>query len=63
MLIFISQFSQGVDKNDFTILSMYDRNDPSRDGKSIRDRSDSFIDIPIDKNWKTHLTVLFDAYK
>ena len=25
MLIFISQFSQGIDKNDFNILSMYDK--------------------------------------
>jgi hypothetical protein len=60
MLIFISQFSQGIDKNDFSILSMYDRNDLSRDG---RNRLDSFIDIPIDKNWKIHLAVLFDKYR
>lgn len=39
---------------------MYDRNDLSRDG---RNRSDSFIDIPIDKNWKTHLAVLFDTHR
>ena len=25
MLIFISQFSQGIDQSDFNILSMYDR--------------------------------------
>lgn len=54
MLIFISQFSQGIDKNDFNILSMYDKSE------NARDRYDSsIIDIPIDKNWKNRLAILF----
>jgi len=52
MLIFISQFSQGIDKNDFSILGSYDRNDKG-------DSYGAFIDIPIDKNWKKRLANLF----
>lgn len=63
MLIFISQFSQGIDKNDFNILSMYDRNDNSKDARNFRERLDSSIDIPIDKNWRLRLAVLFERYK
>jgi len=63
MLIFISQFSQGVDKNDFNILSMYDRNDNSKEGKNYKEKLDYSIDIPIDKNWKARLAVLFELYK
>jgi len=49
MLIFISQFSQGIDKNDFTILSSYDRSD-NRQGLES-----AMIDIPIDRNWRKRL--------
>jgi hypothetical protein len=52
MLIFISQFSQGIDKNDFNILGSYDRTDN-------KGNDASFIDIPIDKNWRKRLAVLF----
>ena len=53
MLIFISQFSQGIDKNDFSILSSYDRTD-NKDGiDSV------IIDIPIDRYWKKRLAILF----
>lgn len=54
MLIFISQFSQGIDKNDFNILSSYDRSD-NRQGLES-----AMIDIPIDRNWKKRLAVLFE---
>ena len=54
MLIFISQFSQGIDQNDFNILSMYDR----FEGKKEKDFTS--IDIPIDKNWKKKLAILFE---
>jgi hypothetical protein len=62
MLIFISQFSQGIDKNDFYILSMYDKTEV---GKSqYKDRFDpTIIDIPVDKNWKKKLAVLFERNK
>ena len=54
MLIFISQFSQGIDKNDFAILGSYDRTDNKADNLGA-----AFIDIPIDKNWKKRLADLF----
>lgn len=54
MLIFISQFSQGIDKNDFNILSSYDRSDNRLGLES------AMIDIPIDRNWKKRLAVLFE---
>jgi hypothetical protein len=60
MLIFISQFSQGIDKNDFNILSMYDKSETYNSKNYIKDRYDSaVIDIPIDKNWKKRLSTLF----
>ncbi len=60
MLIFISQFSQGIDKNDFNILSMYDKSESAKIGKGSKDRYDSvIIDIPVDKNWKKRLSILF----
>ena len=52
MLIFISQFSQGIDKNDFNILGTYDRSEAREHLES------AIIDIPIDKNWKKRLAVL-----
>ena len=52
MLIFISQFSQGIDKNDFNILGSYDR---SENNKGL----DAMIDIPIDRYWRKRLAVLF----
>jgi len=54
MLIFISQFSQGIDKNDFSILGSYDRTDNKADSLGV-----AVIDIPIDKNWKKRLANLF----
>ncbi len=65
MLIFISQFSQGIDKNDFNILSMYDKSESAKIGKGYSvDRYDSvIIDIPVDKNWKKRLSVLFERHK
>ena len=65
MLIFISQFSQGIDKNDFNILSMYDKSEGAKVGKGYsKDKYDSVvIDIPIDKNWKKRLSILFERYK
>lgn len=65
MLIFISQFSQGIDKNDFNILSMYDKSEGVKEGKSyVKDRYDTaIIDIPIDKNWKKRLSILFERSK
>lgn len=54
MLIFISQFSQGIDKNDFSILGSYDRSDNKADNLGA-----VIIDIPIDKNWKKWLAYLF----
>ena len=54
MLIFISQFSQGIDKNDFSILGSYDRSDNKADSLGA-----AVIDIPIDKNWKKRLANLF----
>jgi hypothetical protein len=48
--VFISQFSQGIDKNDFILLSMYEKNGAS-------------IDLPFDKNWKKCFALLFDKYK
>lgn len=54
MLIFISQFSQGIDKNDFSILGSYDRTDNKADSFGV-----AVIDIPIDKNWKKRLANLF----
>jgi hypothetical protein len=59
MLIFISQFSQGIDQNDFNILSMYDRSEGQKDIKNFRERFEHSIDIPIDKNWRKRLAVLF----
>ena len=53
MLIFISQFSQGIDKNDFNILGSYDRSEHSKGYDS------AIIDIPIDRYWKKRLAVLF----
>ena len=53
MLIFISQFSQGIEKNDFNILGTYDRSE-NKGGDS------SMIDIPIDKNWRKRLAILFE---
>ena len=32
MLIFLSQFSQGIDRKDFNILSMYDRTNQNMKG-------------------------------
>ena len=54
MLIFISQFSQGIDKNDFNILGSYDRSD------NIRGLDSAIIDIPIDRFWRKRLAVLFE---
>lgn len=64
MLIFISQFSQGIDKNDFNILSMYDKSESMKEGKTVvKDRYDSAtIDIPIDKNWRKRLSILFERH-
>lgn len=55
MLIFISQFSQGIDKNDFNILGTYDRTESRMDGYDS-----AIIDIPIDRNWKKRLGILFE---
>ena len=52
MLIFISQFSQGIDKNDFIIISTYDRPD-----------SKGPVQIPIGRNWKQCFNVFFEKYK
>lgn len=54
MLIFISQFSQGIDKNDFSILGSYDRSENKVDNFGA-----AMIDIPIDKNWRKRLANLF----
>ena len=54
MLIFISQFSQGIDKNDFNILGSYDRSENSNGLDS------AIIDIPIDRFWKKRLAILFE---
>lgn len=58
MLIFISQFSQGIDKNDFIILGTYDRSEAKNDNVDA-----AIIDIPIDKNWKKRLAIMFEKYK
>jgi hypothetical protein len=58
MLIFISQFSQGIDKNDFNILGTYDRGETRIEGFDS-----AIIDIPIDRNWKKRLAILFEKNK
>lgn len=58
MLIFISQFSQGIDKNDFNILSMYDKSESVKEGRY----ESATIDIPIDKNWRKRLAILFERH-
>lgn len=55
MLIFISQFSQGIDMNDFNILSTYDRAEARNEGVDM-----AVIDIPIDKNWQRRLNILLE---
>ena len=52
MLIFISQCSQGIDKNDFNVLGSYDRSE-NKHGM------DAIIDIPIDRYWRKRLAILF----
>ncbi len=54
MLIFISQFSQGIEENDFNILGTYDRSETRMDGLDS-----AIIDLPIDRNWKKRLATLF----
>ena len=54
MLIFISQFSQGIDKNDFNILGSYDRSE------NIKGFDSAIIDIPIDRFWRKRLAILFE---
>lgn len=54
MLIFLSQFSQGIDRKDFNILSMYDKSN-----HLMNRQNQAIIDIPIDKHWKKRLAILF----
>ena len=51
MLIFISQFSQGIDKNDFNILGSYDRNESIKgfDSESLAAQGISVEELLIER--------------
>ena len=47
MLIFISQFSEGLTIDDFKMFS-------------VTDKEDSLLQIPIKKHWEKHFALLFE---